>query len=206
MTTVVENPLRYRQDALKEIGNIGAGNAVTALSTMLNRPVQMFVPLVGVQPARRFVEQAGGDEAPAVCIYLPVSGEAPGHIAYLLPFESACRLVDCLMEQPLGTTRELQEMERSALMEVGNILTSSYLIALTELSGLFFAATPPGIAIDMASALISTAATAFSPEEESLLTIETLIEEGELHVEGHLLFIPDPGSLSRILRALQMEL
>ena len=205
MVTLEQNPLDLRRDALREIGNIGAGNAVTALACLLDRPVQMSVPHVGVLQANRFIERAGGYEALAVCIYLPVKGDAPGHVAYVLPFESACHLVDCLLMLTVGTTREFGEMERSALMEVGNILTSSYLMALAEMSGLNLIATPPGLAMDMAAAIVATIATAFSPEEDSLLTIETRIEEGDLKIEGHFIFIPDPGSLTAILRALQVE-
>ena len=178
---------------------------MTALSTMLDRTVQMSVPRVGVVEAHRFIERAGGHESLAVCLYLPVEGQAPGHVAYIMPFESACHLADCLLMQPAGTTTVLEEMECSALMEVGNILTSSYLTALSDLSGLSLIATPPGIAIDMAAALISTVASSFSPEEDSLLTIETIMDDGEYHLIGHFVFIPDPGSLSAILSALQME-
>ena len=72
-------------DALREVGNIGLGNAMTALSTMIDQGVDMSVPRVGVVPLSQFAEMAGGEESVAACIYMPVEGEVSGHVAFLLP-------------------------------------------------------------------------------------------------------------------------
>ena len=213
MTATRQSYSELRRDALKEIGNIGAGNAVTALSEMLGRPVRMSTPSFGVMDSSRFVLNAGDMEAVAVCIYLPVTGDAPGHVAYILPYPDACRLVDFVMMQPAGATCELGEMEYSALMETGNILASSYLTALAEMSGLRLYSNPPGVATDMAAAIISTVASSFSQDHDSLISIETTIdavndvpgsENGS--IEGIFIYVPDPGSLNAILQALETEI
>ena len=194
-----------RMDTLKEVGNIGAGNAMTALATMVNHKVEMSIPRVGIVPLSEFAQMTGGPESLAVGIYMPVDGEAPGHVAFLLPDLSACRLADQILGQPLGTTTMLGEMEISVMMEVGNILASSYLVAIGEMTGLNLLSSPPAIAIDYTAAILSTIATAFATLEDQALTIVTHIGEEAGTIEGFFIYIPEPGSLSIILRALKME-
>lgn len=205
MTTTLENLNPVCLDALREVGNIGAGNAMTALATMVDNTVDMTIPRVGIVPLAEFAQMAGGPEAVAVGVYMPVAGDAPGHVAFLLPEPSACRLVDQLLGKPIGTTTNLKELEFSALMEVGNILASSYLVAICDLTGLNLLSSPPAIALDMTAAILSTIASAFASLEDHALTIVTHIGEEFGSIEGFFIFIPEIGSLSTILRALQME-
>jgi chemotaxis protein CheC len=192
-------------DALREVGNIGAGNAMTALATMVDHRVDMSVPQVGVVSLGEFTQMAGGPEASAVGVYMPVTGDAPGHVAFLLSEESACRLTDELLGRELGTTTDLGEIERSALTEIGNIMASSYLIAICELTGLNLYSSPPALAVDMTAAILSTIAAAFASLDDQALTVTTRIREGLGKVDGFFIFVPESGSLSAILRALQME-
>ncbi len=93
-----------RLDALKEVGNIGAGHAMTSFATMLDRMVNMSVPHVGIMRLDEFVQLTGGMENETVGVYMPVEGDAPGHISFLLPYEAACRVADSLLGLPIGTT------------------------------------------------------------------------------------------------------
>ncbi len=192
-------------DVLKEVGNIGAGNAMTALATMVNHPVNMSIPHVGIVSLSEFALMTGGPESLAVGIYMPVDGDAPGHVAFLLSDISACRLADQILGQALGTTSVLGEMECSVMMEVGNILASSYLVAIGEMTGLNLLSSPPAIAVDYTAAILSTIATAFASLEDQALTIVTHIGEELGSIEGFFIYIPEPGSLAIILKALQMD-
>src|SRR5579883_3108659 len=154
MATTLENLDALRLDALKEVGNIGAGNAMTALATMIDQTVDMSVPRVGIVPLGEFAQMAGGPESLAAGVYMPVAGDAPGHVAFLLPAESAFRLADQLLGRPVGTTTSFEDLEFSALMEVGNILASSYLVAIGDMTGLNLLSSPPAIAIDMTAAIL----------------------------------------------------
>jgi chemotaxis protein CheC len=205
MAITMQNLTEVYLDALREVGNIGAGNAMTALATMIDCRVDMSVPRVGIVSLNQFTQMAGGSETLAVGVYMPVTGDAPGHVAFLLPERSACRLVDQLMGRQVGETASLDEVERSALMEVGNILASSYLVAICELTGLNLYASPPALAIDMTAAILSSIASAFAPDDDQTLTIVTQIQEDFGTVEGFFIFVPEPGSLSVMLHALQME-
>ena len=116
-------------DALREIGNVGAGNSATALSQVINRRIDMNVPKVALVPLEAVPDLVGGPNAVVVGIFLRVYGKAPSNILFLLPQKSAFYLVDTLMGKPHGSTTKLEFMDESALMEIGNILSGAYLNA-----------------------------------------------------------------------------
>ena len=125
-------------DALKEIGNIGAGNSATALSQVINRRIDMNVPKVALVPLEAVPDLVGGPDAIVVGVFLRVYGKAPGNILFLLPKNSAFYLVDTLMGRPQGTTTKLDFMDESALMEIGNILDDGLAVqvgVVTRLTG-----------------------------------------------------------------------
>jgi chemotaxis protein CheC len=191
--------------ALHEVGNIGAGHAMTALAALVGQRVVMDVPEVGIVPLRQFPQMLGGVEETSVGVYMPVTGEAPGHVAFLWSHGNACRLADHLLDRSLGGTTILEEMECSALMEVGNILTSSYLTAISEMTGLTLLTAPPVIAVDMTAAILSAIATEFVSLENEALTITTHIGKSFGKIDGFFIYIPEPDSLSVLLRALQVD-
>ncbi|MBQ4213109.1 MAG: chemotaxis protein CheC, partial [Selenomonas sp.] len=116
-------------DALREIGNVGAGNSATALSQVINRRIDMNVPKVSMVPLEVVPDLVGGPDAVVVGIFMRVYGKAPSNILFLLPQKSAFYLVDTLMGKPRGQTTSLDFMDESALMEIGNILSGAYLNA-----------------------------------------------------------------------------
>ncbi len=205
MSITMQNLNELYLDALREVGNIGAGNAMTALATMIDCRVDMSIPSVGIVSLNQFTQMAGGPEAVAVGVYMPVTGDAPGHVAFLLPERSACNLIDQLLGRTLGETTQLGEIECSAMMEVGNILASSYLVAICEMTGLNLYSSPPALAVDMTAAILSAIAAAFESEDDQALTIMTQIQEDFGTVDGFFIYVPEPGSLTVMLRALQME-
>lgn len=189
-------------DALKEIGNIGAGNAATALSKMVSKKVDMTVPRANVLGLNEVPDIVGGAEALVVGIYLTVEGDAPGHIMFIIPLASARALIDMLMGSQGSASTEFTEMEWSALKEIGNILSSSYLGALTGMSGLFLAPSPPSAAMDMAGAILSVILTELAMVGDVALVIETEFLNEVDSITGYFFLIPDPGSLNALLKAI----
>ena len=123
-------------DALREIGNVGAGNSATALSQIINRKIDMNVPKVAILPLGDVPDVVGGADAMVVGVFLRVYGKAPGSVLFLLPKDSAFYLVDTLMGKERGVTKTLDFMDESALMEIGNILAGAYLNALSHFTKL----------------------------------------------------------------------
>ena len=132
-------------DALREIGNIGAGNSATALSQIINRRIDMNVPRVSMVPLDQVPDLVGGPDAIVVGIFLRVYGKAPGNILFLLPQKSAYYLVDTLMGKKHGETDKLDYMDESALMEIGNPRLAIRILCFTISSPLFTFCTMPGI-------------------------------------------------------------
>lgn len=191
-------------DALKEIGNVGAGNAATALAQMINDKIDMTVPQVSILPFSEVADLIGGPDTHVVGIYLAVSGSAPCNILFMMPIAKAFLLVDMLMGRPPGQTSpdNFEDMEISAMGEVGNIISATYLNALSMFTQLSFIPSVPAIGIDMAGALLSSVLAQFGEIADHVLVLETEFKKGEQGVMGHFFLLPEPGSLDSILTAL----
>ncbi|EAX48641.1 CheC, inhibitor of MCP methylation [Thermosinus carboxydivorans Nor1] len=192
-------------DALREIGNVGAGNAATALSQIINRKIDMTVPQVAILPLGEVPEVVGGPDAMVAGVYLRVFGPAPGSILFLLPRDSAFSLVDMVMGRSPGTTTALTSMDESALMEIGNILAGAYLNALSYFTRLTLLPSIPALAMDMAGAILSVILIQLGQMGDHALVIETEFATEADEVKGHFFLIPDPGSLATILAAIGVK-
>lgn len=188
-------------DLLKEIGNIGAGNATTALAQMLNKKLDMKVPRVELVGFDVLPSVICGEEELVAGIYLMLSEDISGSMMFLLPGESAHNLVDMLMGRPEGSQETFSEMDCSALQEIGNIITGSYLSALSSLTNLTIGASVPYIAIDMAAAILSVPAIEFGKVGDKALLIETQFGD-EITIDGYFILIPALESYDTILASL----
>ncbi|TYQ13183.1 UNVERIFIED_CONTAM: chemotaxis protein CheC [Acetivibrio alkalicellulosi] len=202
MSINIDNLDNLHMDVLKEIGNIGAGNAATALAKLLNKKVDMDVPKVKVLKFNEVNETLGGAEIIVVGLLLRVYGDLTGNIMFILKNEAAHILVNILMGKDPADTMEFSEIELSALKEIGNILAGSYLSSLSSLTGLSILPSVPELAIDMAGAIISVPAIEFGKLGDSVLYIETEFSEGSTKVVGDFFLIPDVDSYEILLRAL----
>jgi chemotaxis protein CheC len=191
-------------DALKEIGNVGAGNAATALSQIINRKIDMSVPQVAILPLGEVPDVVGGPDVMVAGVFLRVYGPAPGSILFLLPRDSAFYLVDTLMGRSEKTSH-LDEMDESALLEIGNILAGAYLNALSYFTKFTLLPSIPALAMDMAGAILSVILIQLGQMGDHALVIETEFTTENDGVKGHFFLIPDPGSLSTILQAIGVK-
>lgn len=192
-------------DALREIGNVGAGNSATALSQIINRKIDMTVPQVSVMPLDDVPDVVGGPDAMIVGVFLRVYGVAPGSVLFLLPRDSAFYLIDMLMGKKRGTTQSLDFMDESALMEIGNILAGSYLNALSFFTKMTMLPSIPALAMDMAGAILSVVLVQLGQMGDHALVIETEFQSEDDGIKGHFFLIPDPGSLETILAAIGVK-
>ncbi|KQY83140.1 CheY-P-specific phosphatase CheC [Paenibacillus sp. Root52] len=196
----------FQMDVLKEVGNIGAGNAATALSQLLNRPIDMGVPTVQMLPFEDVSEKVGGDERIVVTVFLRVEGEAPGNLFFMMTPEAAKMLLNRLAGFDFREGFDFTDMEQSALSEIGNILAGSYLSSLADFTKLSMYPTVPGLAIDMAGAILSYGLLQFGEMGDAALLIDTSFFEGQDEVEGQFFLIPDPTSFAKIFESLGVPL
>lgn len=200
--SLFQNDADFKMDVLREVGNIGAGNAATAMSRLLNKPVDMAVPTVSLLPFEEIAERVGGSEAIVVAIFLRVDGDAPGNMFFIISKDSARRILQGLLSFEAGEEDEYTEMELSALCEIGNILAGSYLSSLGDLTGLYMSPSVPSIAVDMAGAILSYGLLQFGTMGDDALLIDTTFLEGNQEAEGHFFLIPDPESFEKLFRSL----
>ncbi|MDP4097520.1 chemotaxis protein CheC [Paenibacillus sp. P96] len=189
-------------DVLKEVGNIGAGNAATALSRLLNKPIDMGVPKVQVLPFEAIADKVGGPEQFVVAIFFRVDGDAPGNLFFILAPEAAKGLLQRLAGIDSEDEGAFTEMEQSALSEIGNILVGSYLSSLADFTRLSMYPTVPGLAMDMAGAILSYGLLQFGQMGDDALLIDTSFLEGQNQIEGQFFLIPDPESFEKIFESL----
>jgi chemotaxis protein CheC len=197
------NPLQM--DVLKEVGNIGAGHAATALSKILYKPVDMRVPLVQLVAFDDVTKLLGGPEKLVTAVFFSVEGDMTGSLFFILNEDASRKLIRDLFNVPydqLEITAEYSEMECSALKEIGNILTGSYLSSLADLTGLSLSPSVPALAFDMAGAILSYGLMQAGELGDIALIIDTDFIQGEKEVGGRFLFIPDPNSLPILFHSL----
>ncbi len=197
------NDIQY--DVLREIGNIGAGNATTALSQMLNQKMDMSVPKVALVPFNEISDVMGSEDQTVVGIMLGFEGDVEGMMMFLFDTKSAHHLVNTLMmrdkEDGVEEGAEFSDMDMSALNEIGNIVSGSYLTAISKLTNLKMISTVPEMTIDMIGALLSVPASEFGKYGDKLLLIQS--QFGELDfVNGYFLMIPELNSYDMLLESL----
>ncbi|WP_408638310.1 chemotaxis protein CheC [Paenibacillus glufosinatiresistens] len=189
-------------DVLKEVGNIGAGNAATALSRLLNKPIDMAVPKVQMLTFDEITDKVGGAENLVYAVFLRVEGDAPGNLFFILTPEAAKNLLGRVAGMEASEEETLSEMELSALNEIGNILAGSYLSSLADFTSLTMYPTVPALAMDMAGAILGYGLLQFGQMGDDALLIDTTFLEGQDEIEGQFFLIPDPESFPKIFAAL----
>lgn len=190
-------------DVLKELGNIGAGNATTALSMMLNSKIDMKVPNVALLEFQELPEIIGGAENIVTGILFTLEGQVDGMMMFMMEMTAARHLVNILMGNSSDyNAQEFTEMELSALNEIGNIISGAYLSSLSSLTNILITSSIPYLAIDMAGAILSVPAIEFGKIGDKALLIETEFGDDIKAVNGYFILIPTLNSYEAILTSL----
>ena len=195
-------------DVLKEIGNIGAAHAATALSQLLGRKIEMLVPKVNLVSFDEMFELAGGAEKIVAGIFLRIQGDLSGSMFFVLPVDSANQFIRNLIQDETFDFNviPISEMGVSAMQELGNILSGSYLSALSDFTGLNIHPTVPSLSVDMVGAIVSFGLIEVSHYSDEVIVIDTrIIDEGDEEsstINGHFLLLPDPESYVTIFKSL----
>ena len=188
-------------DVLKEIGNIGAGNATTAIANMLGLRIDMSVPEVAFLPVEDLGSAIGSEYEIIVGILLGVEEDIDGSMMFLMDMPSAHHIVNKLMMRDDSYNEPFDEMDLSAIKEVGNIIAGSYLSALSGLTNLTIVPSVPFVEVDMAAAILSVPAVQFGIFGDNALMINTDFSD-DLGIKGHFILMPEEDSYAKILTAL----
>jgi chemotaxis protein CheC len=193
-------------DALREVANIGAGHAATALSQMVGNRVMITVPRIQIMALEDVSSELDEPEQPIAAVLMHMLGDLTGRTLLVFPQRTAVRLAELMLRRPAGSSAGLGELEQSAIKEAGNILSGQYMNALSEFMGLMLLPSPPSLAVDMSSAVLTTAHLQFASEHEYVFCVESefLMDESAARFRGVFILLPDPASLHAILRAIRL--
>jgi len=193
-------------DALKEVANIGAGHAATALSQLTDRRIMIDVPEIMVTDLDGLSDLLVATDRVVAAVLMHMLGDLTGRTLLMIPEENAKLLCDLLLKRDPGTTQSFEELERSSLKEAGNILGGAYMNALSDFMGMMLLPSVPSLAIDLASAVVTTAHLSFGRDRDYVFCVETdfHFEEADRKLKGHFLLLPDLASLKEILKAIRL--
>jgi len=193
-------------DALKEVANVGAGHAATALSQLTSRRVMIEVPSVQIRPIEEAAVAVTDGNGVVAAILMHVLGDLTGRTLMLFEKDCALRLADTLLTREPGTTKVFGELEQSSLKETANILTGAYLNGLSDMLGLMLIPSVPSLAIDLCAAVLSTTYLNFGHDRSYVIIMDTSFrfEPDESRMSGHFVLLPDPASLDVILKAVRL--
>ena len=192
-------------DALREVANIGAGHAATALSQMIGGTIMISVPTINVSRLEEVPPQISAPEEPVAAVLMHMLGDLTGRTLLVFPKPTAARLAALMLRRP-GSSEELGEMEQSAIKEAGNILSSAYMNALSDFMGMMLLPSPPSLAVDMSTAVLTTAYLQCGSDRDYVFCVESefYMTDVEEKLRGFFLLLPDPASLQAILRAVRV--
>jgi chemotaxis protein CheC len=194
-------------DALREVANIGAGHAATALSQMVGETIMISVPTINVSRLEEVPSQVSENDEPVAAVLMHMLGDLTGRTLLVFPRRTALRLAELMMRRPTNPDAQtFSEMEQSAIKEAGNILSSAYMNALSDFMGMMLIPSPPSLAIDMSEAVLTTIYLQFGSDKDFVFCVESEFVMNDLdeRLRGYFLLLPDPASLQAILKAVRV--
>ena len=191
-----------QMDALREIGNIGSGNAATSLSEMLSKPVGIRVPVIRVLDYNQASDMLGGPENMLVGMLLSLTGEVTGMMMFLLEKEFGDLVLNTLLGQSLNSFEDVDEMGLSALKEIANIMAASYVNAISNMTGMNINISVPDICIDMVGAMLSVPVIHYANVSDKIIFIQDEFNSDDDSAVSHILMIPEVESLNEIMKKL----
>jgi len=193
-------------DVLKEIANIGSGNAASSLSRMLGHSVNISIPDIGITGFNEALDVLGGAEAVMVGTLLMLTGGISGMMMFLLPIEVVCDLVNMLLFTDIKSHEEIDEIGYSVINEVSNIMSASFVTAIAEMTGLMIDISPPEAALDMLGSIMSVPSIYFAKMSDNLLLIQNELEIEGKKARTSVLLMPDMESLTMLMTSLGIEI
>ncbi|MGH7560150.1 MAG: chemotaxis protein CheC [Gemmatimonadales bacterium] len=193
------------RDALREVANIGAGHAATALSQMTGRKIMISVPEVSVRRLEEVAELVGPPDTVIAAVLMHVMGDLTGRTLVVLP-ESSARALCALLLRRDSQGSAFDAMQQSTIKETGNILCSAYMNALSDFLGMMLVPSVPALVVDLAGAVLTTTYLNFGHDRDTVFCVETTfrIEGSDSALTGEFLLMPDLPSLNAIFDAIRI--
>jgi chemotaxis protein CheC len=191
-------------DALREVANIGAGHAATALSQMIGETIMISVPTISIARLEEVPPHITSPDEPVAAVLMHMLGDLTGRTLLVFPRRTAMRLAELLLHR--RESEDFSDMQQSAIKEAGNILSSAYMNALSDFMGMMLIPSPPALAIDMSDAVLTTTYLQFGGDKDFVFCVESdfVLNQSEEKLRGFFLLLPDAASLGAILKAVRV--
>ncbi len=191
------------QDMLREIGNIGTGNAATVLSQMLGLEVKVTMPETKILPFGKVVDELGHPEQPTIAVVSQLTGEMNAVVLFLIPFDFASALTTAMLGQPTNCYADVDEMAISALVEVGNIVISSYVGSFSTFTGLKSDLSVPTGTVNMLGGVLNIAMLEVAYDANAMMVVPGKFILGDQLHQGAILMVPSMESLNVLIQKLE---
>lgn len=191
--TVQLQPMHF--DVLREIGNIGSGNAATALASLMGTSVAIEVPVITLVNYQEIPQLLGGEDASVICIFLELSGDLSGMILHVLKPDFASKLVNTFYPSKISTIKDISEMDLSVVSEMGNITSAAYAKAMADLTGLFINISPPTAQTGTIGSVLKASEDRIPRLGDQVLFIDEALEIGDSEMDANMILLPDADSL-----------
>lgn len=185
--------INFADRNMAQLFGAGVNNAIVGLSQMAGREVKVVNMEVKKVPVKDIPDLFGGPETIIIAIYVEIFGKPNGHMIVVYRPEVAFGLVDLLLDQPAGSTTELNDMEISTLGEVGNIMGSFFLNYLSDSTGQRLKPSPPAVMMDMAGAVLDATLANILAYSDETYVVDTVFGTNDRQVSGTFVIIPDPS-------------
>jgi chemotaxis protein CheC len=195
----------FQMDALREMGNIGTSHSATSLSTLIGRDIHIKVPAISLEHIDNIPNIVSNDKVVGLLLDIKDGDRTMGYLYTIFSEKSAANIVDTLLCQPQGTTTVIGEMEQSAIMEVGNILASSFCDAIAEFLGIVLLPSPPNFVNDMISAIIQSSLIEISMLADDAILFRTDLTDDQQIFDGYVILFPNPEMLGQMLSILDAK-
>ncbi|MCL2079233.1 MAG: chemotaxis protein CheC [Oscillospiraceae bacterium] len=201
----LDNINEIHLDVLREIANIGTGNAASSLSRMIGQPVNIQIPDISIKGFNEAIDALGGPEAIMAGTLLFLSEGLNGMIMFLLPVDVVCDLVNMLTASDINCREEIDEMGFSVISECSNIMSGAFVTAVSEMTDMVIDISPPQVTLDMLGSIMSVPSIYFADIGDSLLFMKNELEIEGKKTNANILLLPDMPSLSKLMGALGIE-
>lgn len=201
--TVQLQPIHF--DVLSEIGNIGSGNAATALASLMGTSVDIEVPVITLVDYQDIAKLLGGGDTSVICIFLELSGSLSGMILHVLKPNFASKLINTFYPSQISTLKDISEMDLSVVSEMGNITSAAYVKALADLTGLFINISPPATETGSIEHVLKASEDRIPKLGDQVLFIDETLRVGDSEMDANMILLPDADSLKILFEHLHVS-
>lgn len=195
-------PVHY--DVLTEIGNIGSGNAATALASLINTAVEIEIPVITLVDYDKIAQLLGGGDTSVICIFLELSGGLSGMILHVLKPDFANKLVNNFYPSKISTLKDISEMDLSVVSEMGNITSAAYVKALADMAGIFINISPPATQTGTIDSILTESANRIPKLGDKVLFIDETLRVGDSQLDANMILLPTSDSLKTLFERLNV--